>query len=109
MIFNKHEVFNGNWKDFKDKLLTIDINCLAEWIRKYALPDNDTISEPEGEDLIEESSPAEDSEHDREFEGLDADSVQEADVETAEDDRSEADRESGPYTTHSRQQLTFLR
>jgi hypothetical protein len=70
MIFNEHKVFDGNWEGFKDELLTININRLAEWTRKYALPDNDTISKPKGENLIEESSPAEDSEHDREFGGM---------------------------------------
>jgi len=95
VIFNEHKVFDRNWEGFKDELLTTDIDRLVEWTRKYALLDNNTIPEPEGEDLIEEDSPEETSE---ETQGPVANSIQEADVETAEDERSKADRENGPYT-----------
>ncbi|KAI7772858.1 hypothetical protein LA080_001633, partial [Diaporthe eres] len=88
VIFNEHQVFDGNWEGFTDELLTTDIEQLAEWTKRNMLPDNNEIPDPEGEDLLETES----------LEGPDEGGIQEGNVEEAENVRPEEDRQNGPYT-----------
>lgn len=101
VIFNKQEVFDRDCDGFEGKLLTTDIEGLAEWTKKLALLDNNEILDPEGEVLIEDNSIEEESKENRSDtnrqSGPDPEEVQEGEAESNSQERSATDRQSDHY------------